>query len=108
MTIKAQIGRSVKAPNIQFDLIELGGNQFSELVRASETYSVETSAQWLRFVAGAGASAQAEWDPLHRKASAKVDAGAHYKLALFEAKAVHTWSIPSRTGCRWNCTALPA
>ncbi len=98
MTIKAQIGRSVKAPNIQFDLIELGGNQFSELVRASETYSVETSAQWLRFVAGAGASAQAEWDPLHRKASAKVDAGAHYKLALFEAKAVHTWSIPSRTG----------
>ncbi|MFV1845270.1 DNA repair protein [Stenotrophomonas maltophilia] len=98
MTIKAQIGRSVKAPNIQFDLIELGGNQFSELVRASETYSVETSAQWLRFVAGAGASAQAEWDPLHRKASAKVEAGAHYKLALFEAKAVHTWSIPSRTG----------
>lgn len=98
MTIKAQIGRSVKAPNIQFDLIELGGNQFSELVRASETYSVETSAQWLRFVAGAGAGAQAEWDPLHRKASAKVDAGAHYKLALFEAKAVHTWSIPSRTG----------
>ncbi|KOQ76859.1 hypothetical protein [Stenotrophomonas maltophilia] len=98
MTIKAQIGRSVKAPNIQFDLIELGGNQFSELVRASETYSVETSAQWLRFVAGAGASAQAEWDPLHRKASAKVEASAHYKLALFEAKAVHTWSIPSRTG----------
>ncbi|HIE1101743.1 TPA: DNA repair protein, partial [Stenotrophomonas maltophilia] len=98
MTIKAQIGRSVKAPNVQYDLIELGGNQFSELVRASETYSVETSAQWLRFVAGAGASAQAEWDPLHRKASAKVEASAHYKLALFEAKAVHTWSIPSRTG----------
>ena len=98
MTIKGQIGRNVKAPNIQFDLIELGGNQFSDFVRESETYSLETSAQWLRFVAGAGASAQAEWDPLHRKASAKVEASAHYKLALFEAKAVHTWSIPSRTG----------
>ncbi len=98
MTIKGQIGRNVKAPNIQFDLIELGGNQFSDLVRESETYSLETSAQWLRFVAGAGASAQAEWDPLHRKVSAKVEASAHYKLALFEAKAVHTWSIPSRTG----------
>lgn len=98
MTIKGQIGRNVKAQNIQFDLIELGGNQFSDLVRESETYSLETSAQWLRFVAGAGASAQAEWDPLHRKVSAKVEASAHYKLALFEAKAVHTWSIPSRTG----------
>ncbi len=98
MTIKGQIGRNVKAPNIQFDLIELGGNQFSDLVRESETYSLETSAQWLRFVAGAGASAQAEWDPLHRKVSAKVEASAHYKMALFEAKAVHTWSIPSRTG----------
>ncbi|MFV1845949.1 DNA repair protein [Stenotrophomonas maltophilia] len=98
MTIKGQIGRNVKAPNIQFDLIELGGNQFSDLVRESETYSLETSAQWLRFVAGAGASAQAEWDPLHRKGSAKVEGSAHYKLALFEAKAVHTWSIPSRTG----------
>lgn len=98
MTIKAQISRSVKAPNLQYDLIELGGNQFSEQVRTSETHSVETSAQWLRFVAGAGASAQAEWDPLHRKTSAKANAGAHYKLALFEAKAVHTWSLPSRTG----------
>jgi len=98
MTIKGQIGRNVKAPNIQFDLIELGGNQFSDLVRESETYSLETSAQWLRFVAGAGASAQAEWDPLHRKVSAKVEASAHYRMALFEAKAVHTWSIPSRTG----------
>ncbi|MFV1845946.1 hypothetical protein ACNJRW_07135 [Stenotrophomonas maltophilia] len=49
-------------------------------------------------MAGAGASAQAEWDPLHRKGSAKVEGSAHYKLALFEAKAVHTWSIPSRTG----------
>ncbi|MBK0053719.1 hypothetical protein [Stenotrophomonas sp. S39] len=28
----------------------------------------------------------------------KGEASAHYKLALFEAKAVHTWSIPSRTG----------
>lgn len=98
MTIKAQLGRSVRAPNVQFDVIELGGNQFSERVRSSETYSVETSAQWLRFVAGAGASAQAEWDPLHRKLSAKASASGHYKLALLEARTVHTWSLPSRTG----------
>lgn len=98
MTIKAQISRSTKAPNFQYDLIELGGNQFSEQVRISENNSVETSAQWLRFVAGAGASAQAKWDPLHSKASAKVNGSAHYKLALLEGKTVYTCSFPSRTG----------
>lgn len=96
--ITIQAKKEAKADPFVFDIIEAGGNEFVEHVQKSDSYEVASSAQWLRFVAGAGASAQANWDPLKGKASAKAEANASAKLVLFEGKWTHSYSVPSIKG----------
>ncbi|WP_447594077.1 DNA repair protein [Stenotrophomonas rhizophila] len=96
LTIQAK--KETKTDPVVFDIIEAGGNEFVEHVQKSDSYEVASSAQWLRFVAGCGASAQANWDPLKGRASAKAEASASAKLVLFEGKWTHSYSVPSIKG----------
>ncbi|WP_411851215.1 DNA repair protein [Stenotrophomonas sp. LGBM10] len=98
ITTAAKVSKEVKTDPYVFDFIEVAGNEFAETVKKSESYEVQSSAQWLRFVAGAGASAEANWDPKKKTASVKAQGSASAKLVLLEAKWVHTYSVPSAKG----------
>lgn len=80
------------------DFFEMGAHQFAETVEKSDSFQIEKSAQWLRFVAGAGASAEANWDPRKGPISAKVQGSLQAKLVLFEGKYSLQYTLPSRTG----------
>lgn len=80
------------------DFFEMGAHQFAETVEKSDSFQIEKSAQWLRFVAGAGASAEANWDPRKGPISAKVQGSLQAKLVLFEGKYSLQYTFPSRTG----------
>ena len=79
-----------------WDLLEVGGNEFSDSVRKSESYEVDKAAQWLRFAAGAGASGAVSWS--EKGVTAQVRGNAQAKLVLFEGKWVHSFAIPSVKG----------
>lgn len=79
-----------------WDLLEVGGNEFSESVRKSESYEVDKAAQWLRFVAGAGASGALSWN--EKGMTAQIRGNAQAKLVLFEGKWMHSFAIPSVKG----------
>jgi len=92
----------VKTDPWVWDMLDMGGNEFSETVRKSDSYKVDTASQWMRCVAGAGASGEANWDPKKGKVTAQVSGSAQAKLVLFEGSWTHTLSIPSRSGWQMN------
>ncbi|WP_428960173.1 hypothetical protein ACQR53_05875 [Xanthomonas oryzae] len=102
ITATAKYSGSVQTDPGVWDMIDLGGNQFSETVKKSESYSVDTAAQWMRCAAGAGASSELGWDPNKQRFKAQATANAQAKLILFEGKWVHTLSIPSTKGWQMN------
>lgn len=81
-----------------WDAIDAGGNEFSETVRHSENLTTEKSAQWLRCVAGAGASAAMNWDRSKGSVGGSLQGSAQAKLVLFEGKYVVSYAIPSSKG----------
>lgn len=87
-----------KTDTAVLDMIDLGGNQFSNAVEHSESFSTETQAQWLRCVAGAGASSEFNWDPEKGRVSANLQGSAQAKLVLFEGRYVMTYAVPSAKG----------
>lgn len=97
-TITLSAKAETKMDPFVFDIIESGGNEFVEHVKKSDSYEVASASQWLRFVAGAGASSAATWDPKKGIASAKAEASASAKLILFEGKWTHSYSVPSIKG----------
>ncbi|MEQ4573560.1 MAG: DNA repair protein [Gammaproteobacteria bacterium] len=100
--LKVQAKGSTQTDPWVWDMIDIGGNEFAETVKKSDSYSVDKAAQWMRCVAGAGASAEANWDPKKGTVSAQASANAQAKLVLFEGKWIHTWSIPSAKGWQMN------
>ncbi len=87
-----------KTDTAVLDMIDLGGNQFSNAVEHSESFSTETQAQWLRCVAGAGASSEFNWDPEKGRVSANLQGSAQAKLVLFEGRYLMSYAVPSVKG----------
>lgn len=83
---------SVQSDTAVWDFIELGGNHFADTVEKNPNWSVETSAQWLRCVGGAGASSELSWDPKSMRLKAQASASAEGKIVLFEGKYSHKWT----------------
>lgn len=79
-------------------VLNLGGDQFSEVIRQSDQVETETAAQWLRFVAGAGAGAEGAWDPKRGKVKGQLQGNASAKLVLFEGSRTFRRQFPSRHG----------
>ncbi|KOQ77043.1 MULTISPECIES: hypothetical protein [Stenotrophomonas maltophilia group] len=97
-SITLQAKAETKMDPFVFDIIDAGGNEFVEHVQKSDSYEVASASQWLRFVAGAGASSAATWNPSKGVAAAKAEANASAKLILFEGKWTHSYSVPSIKG----------
>ena len=85
-----------KTESVAFDADWLGmaGGQFAKTLAESDTYQVDAQAQWLRFVAGAGANSEIDW----AKKKALLQGNAQAKLVLCEAKATAQWAVPSLKG----------
>ncbi|KAB7764745.1 DNA repair protein [Xanthomonas maliensis] len=98
ISTELKTGTSVKADPWVADILDMGANQFAETVKKSDNYTVESSAQWMRLVAGAGASSEVSWDTKKGDLKAKASVNAQAKLILFEGKWVHTLAVPSSKG----------
>ncbi|MGE8224150.1 MAG: DNA repair protein [Stenotrophomonas sp.] len=85
-----------------WDMIDAGGNEFSNAVQHSDSFSTESSAQWLRCVAGAGASAAFNWDRSKGRVGGVLQGSAQAKLVLLEGKYVMSYAIPSIKGWQMN------
>lgn len=83
----------------QFDpvvlsLLDEASTQFSDTIVKSQTYEVEANAQWLRLVAGGGASSVFDW----KAKKAEIQGNLQAKLVLCEGKAVAKYAFPSLKG----------
>jgi hypothetical protein len=75
-------------------LLDEAATQFSDTIVKSETYEVEAHAQWLRLVAGAGASSTFDW----KSKKAEIQGNLQAKIVLCEGKAVAKYAFPSLKG----------
>jgi len=75
-------------------LLDEATTQFSDTIVKSETYEVEAHAQWLRLVAGAGASSTLDW----KAKKAQIQGNLQAKVVLCESKAVAKYAFPSLKG----------
>lgn len=75
-------------------LFDEAATQFSDTILKSDSYEVETHAQWLRLVAGAGASSAADWTAK----KAEIQGNLQAKVVLCEGKAVARYAFPSLKG----------
>lgn len=92
----AQIKFSVKAeadPKV-LDLFDWAGNQYADAVRHSDSFETESAAQWMRFVGGAGASAEGSW----KDKRVQVQGNLQGKLVVCEGKYTARWGVPSLNG----------
>jgi hypothetical protein len=88
--------REWKTETLVFDADFLGiaGGQFAKTLAQSDTYQVDAQAQWMRFVASAGANSEIDW----KAKKALLQGNAQAKLVLCEAKANAQWAVPSPKG----------
>jgi hypothetical protein len=75
-------------------LLDEASTQFSDTIVKSETYEVEAHAQWLRLVAGAGASSAFDW----KAKKAEIQGNLQAKVVLCEGKTVARYAFPSLKG----------
>ena len=87
-----------KTDPLVIDMIDVGGNEFCSAVEHSKSFSTETQAQWLRCLAGAGASGQFNWDPSKGRVGGSLQGSAQAKLVLFEGRFVASYAVPSSKG----------
>jgi hypothetical protein len=88
----------VEADPLISDFLTDGVHQFSESVKHNENFETEKGAQWLRFVGGAGASAESGWDSKTGNIKAQVKGNLQGKLVLFEGKYTAKFYTPSSKG----------
>jgi hypothetical protein len=77
-----------------WSLFDEAETQYSDTVVKSESYEVEEHSQWLRFVAGAGASSEIDW----KAKKAEIQGNLQAKLVLCEGKRVMRYAYPSLKG----------
>ena len=75
-------------------LLDEAATQFSDTIVKSDTYEVEAHAQWLRLVAGAGASTTWDW----KAKKAEIQGNLQAKVVLCEGKTVARYAFPSLKG----------
>jgi hypothetical protein len=75
-------------------LFDEAATQFSDTIVKSDTYEVQVQAQWLRLVAGAGASSALDW----KAKKAEIQGNLQAKLVLCEGKTVARYAFPSLKG----------
>jgi hypothetical protein len=75
-------------------LFDEAATQFSDTIVKSDSYEVEAHAQWLRLVAGAGASSAFDW----KAKKAEIQGNLQAKVVLCEGKAVARYAFPSLKG----------
>ncbi len=98
--IKSQIDKIklshdiAKLPPTVWGQLDLAGNQFSRTLLESDSYDVSVAAQWLRFIGGAGASAEASW----KDKKLKIKGNLQLRAALCEGMASAAWYAPSKRG----------
>ncbi len=83
-----------KMPPTVLGQLDLAGNEFSRTLLESDSFDVSAAAQWLRFIGGAGASAEANW----KDKKLKVQGNLQLRAALCEGMASATWYAPSKRG----------
>ncbi|MFT3734399.1 MAG: hypothetical protein QM776_05170 [Rhodocyclaceae bacterium] len=94
--IKTEIKSSKKwegDPHV-LNLFDVAGNQLSETIKHSDSYEVEKSAQWLRLVGCAGASAEASW----KDKRVQLQGNLQGKLVLAEGQYTMRYAVPSLKG----------
>ncbi|MBI5925449.1 MAG: hypothetical protein HY836_07585 [Aquabacterium sp.] len=83
-----------KPDPVVLTLLDEAATQFSDTIVKSETYEVEAHAQWLRLVAGAGASTTLDW----KAKKAEIQGNLQAKVVLCEGKAAAKYAFPSLKG----------
>lgn len=83
-----------KADPVVLALFDEAATQFSDTIVQSTTYEVEAHAQWLRLIAGAGASSALDW----KAKKAEIQGNLQAKVVLCEGKAVARYAFPSLKG----------
>jgi hypothetical protein len=84
----------LKMDPVVLSAFDEAATQFSDTIVKSETYEVEAHAQWLRLVAGAGASAAVDW----KAKKAEIQGNLQAKVVLCEGKATARYAFPSLKG----------
>ncbi|MFT3858954.1 MAG: hypothetical protein QM742_16130 [Aquabacterium sp.] len=79
---------------VVLSLLDEASTQFSDTIIKSDTYEVDAQAQWLRLVAGGGASSEFDW----KAKKAQIQGNLQAKLVLCEGKTVARYAFPSLKG----------
>lgn len=79
---------------VVLSLLDEASTQFSDTIVKSETYEVEAHAQWMRLVAGGGASSAFDW----KAKKAEIQGNLQAKIVLCEGKTVARYAFPSLKG----------
>lgn len=83
-----------KSDPLVLALFDEAATQFSDTIVKSDTYEVDAHAQWLRLVAGAGASSAFDW----KGKKAEIQGNLQAKVVLCEGKSVARYAFPSLKG----------
>jgi hypothetical protein len=94
VSLKSSREWKTEALVLDADFIGIAGGQFAKTLAESDTYQVDAQAQWMRFVASAGANSEIDW----KAKKALLQGNAQAKLVLCEAKANAQWAVPSLKG----------
>ena len=96
--IKTTVSKEWKADPKVLDLLDMVAHEYSDSLVKSRTYEVDANAQWLRLVAGAGASGEIDWS----KRTAQIQGNLQSKFVLCEGKVTGRWATPSLKGWMMN------